>query len=122
MVHPDDLVLLQAVLGVEELPKDVVAEYEQWQRCYHKAGWPGPIGVHGVVCLVRMLRKEVTAPGVKQTELKDGLVGSRVSVKVDKKTVLRGVCKSIVEPGLYSVLIDGASETSEYPEWMLQRE
>lgn len=55
MIHPNDEQSLQRMLGVDEIPAKVAAEYAVRLTMYHGDGNSGPLGSLGLIPMVRSL-------------------------------------------------------------------
>ncbi len=116
MLHPDDEQDLCRILRREEVPEDLVAEYDVRIGMYHRAGASGPLGAIGLVDMTRALGYEPkpSPDAPPQTDWriqpKDGRTRVEVILDGEKRD---GAFAGFAPAGMLAVEIDGIGDVRE---------
>lgn len=83
MIHPSDVQSIQRLIGKQEVPDDILLEYEIRIRMWHRDGHSGPLGTLPLIDLVRALKYEPPRDPPIQASIDWGKKPQDGSVKCD---------------------------------------
>lgn len=126
MIHPRDEQTLLAILGVQELPPELAHEYDVRINMYHRGGASGPLGILGLIDLVRSLGLRPPQKHHRPTKVDwralphDGTVRIEASFATGEWSP--GVFLGFVQAGTLMVQLDGESWRREAPPFKVRLE
>ncbi len=116
MIHRQDEFSIQRILGVSDLPTEVVSEYELRLSMYHRDGNSGPLGTIALIDMVRSLglRPEKVVERIAPVDWRNYPVDGTVRVQARFFGAwMPGVYLGPVEAGTIAVRLDGEDFVKE---------
>lgn len=121
MIHEQDEYMIKVMVGAERITPAMEKEYEIRLRMYHRSGASGPLGVQGLIPMLRDLgaapAEEKKEPTLDILQLKKG---DPIVVVQPDDSLRSATYASGMRGGSHSVLYEGDDTQSEVYGWQMR--